>query len=137
MNYDELDKKIIGIRKRGLNKILEDTLIADIRGEFYETGIVEKMDNISQRFKRNVKFLSRIHGSTCAASKIRENMGITTDKYFNDVVFFESRLQGLKTPLIVAEFYGLPVELLLFSDLEANEQRIKTEYPALFKQSRY
>jgi hypothetical protein len=136
MNYDDLDKKIIGIRKRGLNKILEDTLTADIRKEFYENAIKEKINNISDLFKRNVLFLQRMHHSNCAASKIRTTMGLEMDRNYHDTVFGERPLYSLRVAIIVAEFYGIPTELLLFVDLEANEQTIKKQYPAIFKQSR-
>jgi hypothetical protein len=54
----------------------------------------------------------------------------------NDYIFGKKRVGSLRTFFLVGEFYGLPVELLLFNDLETHGDILKKTYPALFKQSR-
>ena len=63
-------------------------------------------------------------------------MGLDIDLYFNKIIYDSKTLYSLKQAVMVSEFFGLPVELLLFTDLEINSEYIKQEYPALFKQSR-
>ena len=127
MTSDELDKKIIEIKKRGLNNFVENELIADLRKEYYEKTIEKKIHRLSDRFRANVLYLNRLHKENCSSNKINE---------FNKIIYEENRLYSLRQAIIVAEFFGLPVELLLFNDLEANGNTLKAEYPALFRQSR-
>lgn len=136
MTFDELDEKIIGIKKRGLNILIENELIATVRKEYYEKEIEKKVKHISDRFRKNVYLLNKAHGDTCSAQKIKEFMGIEIDYSINKVLYEEKGLYSLKHAYIIAEFFGLPVELLLFQDLEANYEILAKEYSALFKQNR-
>lgn len=136
MTSDELDKKIIEIKKRGLNNFVENELIADLRKEYYEKAIEKKIHRLSDRFRANVLYLNRLHKETCSSNKIKEFMGLEMPNEFNKIIYDEHRLYSLRQAIIVAEFFGLPVELLLFNDLEANGDTLKAEYPTLFRQSR-
>jgi hypothetical protein len=136
MTSDELDIKIIEIKRRGLNNFVENELIADLRKEYYGKAIEKKIHRLSDRFRSNVLYLSRIHKEACSAQKIKEFMGVDMPNDFNKILYEESKLYSLRQAIIVSEFFGLPVELLLFTDLEANGNTLKTEYPALFRQSR-
>jgi hypothetical protein len=136
MTGDELDKKIIEIKKRGLNNFVENELIADLRKEYYEKTIEKKIHFLSDRFRANVLYLNRLHKENCSSNKIKEFMGLEMPNDFNKIIYDENRLYSLRQAIIVAEFFGLPVELLLFNDLQANGDTLKTEYPALFRQSR-
>ena len=136
MTYDELDKKIIDIKKKGLNIILEASMIAEIRESFYNVRIDEKMQEISNTFVKNVRYLETLHGQFPTYGKIREFMGVIAHPDHNDYIFGKKRVGSLRTFFLVGEFYGLPVELLLFNDLETHGDILKKTYPALFKQSR-
>jgi hypothetical protein len=136
MTSDELDKKIIEIKKRGLNNFVENELIADLRKEYYEKAIEKKIHRLSDRFRANVLYLNRLHKENCSSNKIKEFMGLEMPIEFNKIIYDENRLYSLRQAIIVAEFFGLPVELLLFNDLEANGDTLKAEYPTLFRQSR-
>lgn len=136
MTSDELDKKIIDIKKRGLANFVENQLIKELRREFYEQKVQKNIRNISDRFRRNILFLNKIHGENCSAGKIKEFMGIDVEQTFNKVLYEEKSLYSLFQASLASEFFGLPTELILFTDLEANAELIKREYPALFKQSR-
>jgi hypothetical protein len=136
MTSDELDKKIIEIKKRGLNNFVENELIADLRKEYYEKAIEKKIHRLSDRFRANVLYLNRLHKENCSSNKIKEFMGLEMPIDFNKIIYDENKLYSLRQAIIVAEFFGLPVELLLFNDLQANGDTLKAEYPALFRQSR-
>lgn len=136
MTSDELDRKIIEIKKRGLNNFIENELIANIRKEYYEKAIEKKIHHISNRFRANVLYLNRLHKENCSANKIKEFMGIDMPNDFNKTIYEENKIYSLRQAIITSEFFGLPVELLLFTDLEANGTTLKAEYPTLFRQSR-
>lgn len=136
MTSDELDRKIIEIKKRGLNNFVENELIADLRKEYYEKAIEKKIHRISSRFRQNILYLNRLHKQNCSATKIKEFMGLDIPFDFNKIIYEEGKLYSLRHAIMASEFFGLPVELILFTDLEANGDTLKTEYPALFRQSR-
>lgn len=136
MSFDELEEKIINIKKRGLNNFVENQIIADLRREYYEKALEKKMVSISNRFRSNIFFLNRIHKENLTVTKIKEFMGIEFDFSFNKILYENHNVYSLRFAIVASEFFGLPVELLLFTDLEANEHTIKKEYPALFRQSR-
>lgn len=136
MTSDELDRKIIEIKKRGLNNFVENELISDLRREYYVKDIEKKVHRLSSRFRGNVLYLNRLHKENCSAQKIKEFMGLDMPNDFNKILYEEANLYSLRQAIMAAEFFGLPVELLLFNDLEANGDTLKKEYPALFRQSR-
>lgn len=136
MTSDELDRKIIEIKKRGLNNFVENDILKSLRKEFHEQNIEKILGHITDRFRKNIFFLNKLHGENFSAGKVKEFMGLDIDLYFNKIVYETKTLYSLKQAVMVSEFFGLPVELLLFTDLEINSDYIKKEYPALFKQSR-
>ena len=137
MNRDELEVKIIQVKKRGLPAKVEESIIRETRQEFYDKYFYNKIKHITMRFSRNILFLAKLHGTKFNIRQIYDTMGVTLGfSTFNDILYNKHVLDGLRTPLILAEYFGIPVELLLFQDLEANESALKEQYPALFKQSR-
>lgn len=136
MTFDELEKKIQSIKKRGLNIMVENELITDVRKRYHNEKLNEAIAAMSERVRRNNKFLGRLHGEYCSWQKIKSFMGIEYDPDLNRVLYEDHNLYSLRMAYGIAEFYGIPMELLLFTDLEANEDIIKREYPALIKQSR-
>ena len=136
MNLDQLDKKIIEVKRRGLNILVENELIADLRNQYYTLLIERKINRISDQVRRNVNFLQRAHGETISSNKIKEFMGMETEYSFNKIIYENNSLTSLKTATLIAEFYGIPVEILLFQDLEANVETFRQLYPALFRQNR-
>lgn len=136
MTLDELDKKIIEVKKRGLNILIENELIADLRKEYYNGLLKRKMTRITDQVRRNVLFMTKIHNQTISQGKIKEFMGIDVETNIHKVIYGESTLASLKTAILIAEFYGVPVEILLFQDIEANAETFRQFYPALFRQNR-
>jgi hypothetical protein len=136
MTLDDLEDKIIGIRKRGLNILLENELIALVRKDYYDVEIDKQILHITERFRKNVSFLNGLHKQNCSAEKIKEFMGVDIDKSINQILYGTKNMYSLKQAIIISEFFGLPVELLLFQDLSINRERFEKEYPALYKQSR-
>lgn len=135
MSYDDLDKKIISIKKRGLSKMLELNLISQARGEYYGEKIDTMEKEISTRFFQNLEFLSRMHRSFPSSSNVKDFMGVAVDQYYASVMRSEERIFSIRHVLIVSQYYGIPIQLLLFNDLELYGERIRTEYPTFFKQS--
>lgn len=136
MTSDELDKKIIQIKQRGLNNFVENELIATIRKEYYEKTIEKKISHLSNRFRENILFLNKLHKQNCSAQRIKDYMGFEMPMDFNKILYENGKIYSLRQVIITAEFFGLPFELILFTDLEANADTLKKEYPALFRQSR-
>ncbi len=54
MTFDDLERKIIEIRKRGLNIVVQTELIGNIRGEYYDKLIAKKQNAINDLFKKNI-----------------------------------------------------------------------------------
>ena len=136
MTLDELDKKIIEVKRRGLNILVETELIADLRSQYYEKLVERKLENISAQLRRNVVFLGNAHKQTISSAKIKEFMGINLEFNIHKIVYGDAKISSLKLAIYIAEFYGVPVEILLFQDLEANAETFKQLYPSLFRQSR-
>ncbi len=63
-------------------------------------------------------------------------MGMDVDTNIHRVIYGDSALTSLKTAILIAEFYGVPVEILLFQDIEPNVETFRQLYPALFRQNR-
>lgn len=136
MTFDDLEKKIIEIRRRGLNIIVQTELIGTVRGEYYDELIAKKQKAISDLFKKNINYLASLHKQKVTCNLIQETMGVQTDLNLNKIIYGNMMINNIKTAIIVSEFYGLPVDLLLFNDLEANAKTLKEVYPALFRQGR-
>ena len=134
MTADELEQKIVDIRKRGLPKLLEFELIGKARGEYYEERINISEAQISERFFNNIDFLSRMHKSFPSATNIKEYMGYQVDNYYSNMMS-ANKLFSIKQAIVISKYYGIPVELLLFQDLELYGERIRKDYPSFFKQS--
>jgi hypothetical protein len=136
MTFDELEEKIRSIKKRGLNIMVEAELIADVRKRYHEKKLDQRIKAMSDRVRRNNKFLGKLHGEYCSWQKIKTYMGLEYNPDLNKILYDEYNIYSLRMAYGIAEFYGIPMELLLFTDLEANEEIIKREYPSLIKQSR-
>jgi hypothetical protein len=136
VTLDELDKKIIEIKQRGLNVLVENELIADLRSQYYSDLLKRKLNRITDQLKRNVMFMGKLHGEMVSPNKIKEFMGMEVENNLSRIIFGDSTLTSLKTAILVAEFYGVPVEILLFQDIEANAETFREFYPALFRQGR-
>lgn len=136
MSFDELEKKIISIRKRGLNILVENQLIADARKLYYTALVDKRMASLTERFRNNANFLGKLHGEWASAEKIRNLMGMELERNINQVLYEGYTLRSLYQATMVSEFYGIPLELMLFTDLQANEEILKKQYPALFRQNR-
>lgn len=63
-------------------------------------------------------------------------MGMDADTNIHRIIYGESALTSLRTAILIAEFYGVPVEILLFQDIEPNVETFRKLYPALFRQNR-
>jgi len=136
MTFDELDREIIAIKKQGLTPYVERHKIGQVRQKYYLYKITAEKERCTQLFLKNVRFLNKIHKSWCNKHNVEENMGISTDDFFQMLLEEKMNIFNFEHILICAAFFGIPSELILFTDLEANEQTIRNEYPSLFKQSR-
>lgn len=136
MTADELDKEIIAIKKQGLTPYVEKYKIAQTRQKYYLAKIEDDKQNLIALFKKNLNFLSQLYNIRYNKHQIDEFLAIKTEDYFQ--LFLDGKVQlfNLEYVLIASVFFGIPAELLLFTDLEANEQTIRKQYPLIFKQSR-
>ena len=137
MTTDDLERKIISVKKRGLNILVENELIRSARKEYYTELAEKKLKSISETFRKNVLFLGKVHGDYVTNHKIFEFMGIDMDMHVSRVLYENANVTSIRQALFVSEYYGVPVEVMLFQDIQANEETFKQLYPALFKQSRH
>jgi hypothetical protein len=132
MTIDEFEQERVNIKKKGLSPYVEDHLMAKLRHKYY-TALIDKQEmEISERLLNNMRFLNRIHKSKLSMNNMTDYMGLRSDKYLNATII-EGKLVHFKYILWIAAYFGIPSELLLYTDLEANEGTIKAQYPALFK----
>jgi len=134
MTLDDLDKKIIQIRKKGLHKVVELEQIRKVRGEYFEKKSEKSLNVISERFFKNIMFLSSKFKSFPSSNNIREFMGISPSLTFDAFVRNKSNFFSIKDAILVSEYYGVPVNLLLFDDIEIYGEQIWKEYHSFFKQ---
>ena len=136
MTAEELEAKIIAIKKRGLNILVEQDLIRDLRSTYFGIKINNRVQAITETFRRNVEFLSRLHKDQVTVNKVNRYMGVRLRPEEDAIIMENKSLYSLYVAIVVAEYYGLPVELLLFKDLSANETLFREQYPTLLKQNR-
>ena len=137
MTFDELDKKTIEIKKLGLSPILEISKISEVRKEYYTSKLKQNQKVIKDRFFKNIHFLVAKYKTSPVKSNIKEFMGIDVDDAYLKFYSDKQDVYNMKFVLIMSMFYGIPAELLLFHDLEAYGEQLKSNYAALFKQSQY
>lgn len=116
--------------------MVENELIADARKTYHEERMRKKLEIMADLIRRNNNFLGKLHGEYCSAQKIKSFMGLETSGNLNKALYENGIFYNLHSIYAVAEFYGIPMELLMYTDLEANEDIIKREYPAIIRQGR-
>lgn len=132
MTIDEFEQERVEIKKQGLSPYVEDHKLAKLRHRYYAALIERQEDEISDRILKNIRFLCRIHKTKLNLEHFTDYMGLRMDSYLR-MCLLEGRIHNFQNILWVAAFFGIPSELLLYTDLEANEGTIKAQYPALFK----
>jgi hypothetical protein len=137
MTADDLDREIIALKKQGLTPYVEKHKTGQLRQKYYLAKITKERENQTQLFLKNIAFLNRIHKSKCNKYTVEETMGIGTDDFFEMLLQGKMSIYNYTHVVLCACFFGIPTELILFTDLEANEQTIRNEYPSLFQQSRH
>jgi len=135
MTLDEFEQEVLKIKKKGLTKLTEINEIAKVRTKYHTHRIHVDHKKISDQIHRNIDYLKVKTSIAPTASRIREFMGIQTDVYYTDVLKGDRWFYSFPQVIIIAQFYGLPVELLIFYDLKAYGTELWEKYPALFKQS--
>ncbi len=132
MTVDEFEQERVNIKKKGLSPYVEEHMLAKLRHKYYSALVDKQEREISERFLANIRFLNRIHKSYITLDNLTDYMGVRTDSTLLHT-FTEGRLTNFKCILWVAAYFGMPSELLLYTDLQAHEGTIKAQYPALFK----
>lgn len=132
MTVDEFEQERVNIKKRGLSPYVEDHLMGKLRHRYYTLLVDKQYDEINERLKRNIHFLARVHKIKFDVHVFTDYMGVQMDKNFRELVI-DKKINYYKYVLWVAAFFGIPSDLLVYTDLEANEETIRTQYPALFK----
>lgn len=135
MTLDEFEQEVLKIKKKGLTKLTEINEIAKVRTKYHTHRISVDHKKISDQINRNIDYLRVKTRISPTASRVREFMGIRTDDYYSDAVKGNNLFYSFPQVIIIAQFYGLPVELLVFHDLKAYGTELWEKYPALFKQS--
>lgn len=132
MTYDELDKKIIEIKKKGLPYMVEQSKIAEVRGQYYDQESENQLREISVRFCKNIEALAKMHRSWPSVNHVEEFTGIKVPQGYNKFITHKPLLTNLRYVMVVSIYYNIPAEVLLFTDIEAHEKTIKEQYPFIF-----
>jgi hypothetical protein len=135
MTVDDLERQILEIKKQGLPFIVEQSKISEIRGMFYDIYMEDELRSISLTFHRNIDLLGRIHKTLPSVNNVKEYVGATIPLGYEKFIKYRSLLTNMRYAAIVSMFYGVPMEILLFTDLSANEEITKTKYPFIFRKA--
>ena len=137
MTLDELEQKIIEVKKKGLAKIIELKQIKDIRSVYYKERIQRAEDTISNRFYKNLLYLANRFKSFPSNSNIEEFMGMSFSPFYDNFIKNQAGMLPIKDMILISEYYGVPLNLLIFEDIEIYGEQIWKEYNTIFKQSKY
>jgi len=137
MTYDELEKQIIEIKKKGLPYIIQQSKIAELKGKFYDDESENQLRKISVQFSKNIETLGKMHKSWPSVNHVQEFTGITLPQGYHNFITNRTLLTNLRYVMVVSVYYNIPPEILLFTDIEANEQTIKNQYPFIFGKNSY
>lgn len=137
MTFDELDKKIINIKSKGLPKVVELQQVKEVRSEYYRERINNIENSLSARLFKNINYLATKFKSFPSNSNIQEFMGVTLSPYFDIFIKNQGGLLPFKDMVAISEYYGVPLNLLIFEDIEIYGEQIWKEYNTIFKQGKY
>lgn len=137
MTFDELDKKIISIRKKGLPKVVELQQIKEVRSEYYKERITYVESSISKRVFKNINYLATKFKSFPANNNIQEFLGVSLSPYFDTFIKTQMGSLPMKDIIVISEYYGVPANLIIFEDLEIYGEQIWKEHHTFFKQGKY
>lgn len=137
MTIDELENKIIEIKKKGLPKIVELNQLREVRSEFYKKKVKKAEEILSSRVLRNISFLSKTFKSYPTSSNIKEFMGVDVSIYYDSFMKNEKGILPFRDMYVIALYYGVPINLFMFEDLEVHGEQIWKEYNTVFKQSKH
>lgn len=137
MTLDELDKKLINIKSKGLPKVVELQQIKEVRSEYYRQRISNIENSLSARIFKNINYLATKFKSFPSNSNIQEFMGVTLSPYFDVFMKNQGGLLPFKDMVAISEYYGVPLNLLIFEDIEIYGEQIWKEYNTIFKQGKY
>ena len=137
MTFDELDQEIVLIKRKGLTPFVEQNLIKQVRKDFYSEKLKKDQLEMFSLLHRNIRFLERQYKTYANSVNIQDYLGINISHMYKDWYMGNMSLGSFEFFLYIAYFFSIPVEILMFTDLEANENTIKKQYPLIFKQSRY
>lgn len=136
MTFDDLDREVNSVKKKGLSPFVQENLIKQVRKQFYEEKIAKDLKAIVSLIHKNTLFLERQIKASASSHNIKDYLGVSLAYNYQDWYLGKETSFRLEFALIIANYFAVPVELLMFTDLEANERTIKEQYPLIFKQSR-
>lgn len=137
MTLDELDKKIINIKAKGLAKVVELQQIKEVRSQYYKERISNVENTLSTRLFKNINYLATKFKSFPSSNNIEEFMGVTLSPYYDVFIKNQGGVLPFKDIIAVSEYYGVPLNLLIFEDIEIYGEQIWKEYNTIFKQGKY
>jgi hypothetical protein len=137
MTADDLDKRIISIKNKGLPKVVELQQLNELRSEYYSERIGNLENALSKRLFKNINYLATYFKSFPSNSNIQEFMGITLSPYFDIFIKTQGGIPPFKDIIAISEYYGVPVNLLIFDDIEIYGEQIWKKHNTIFKQSKY
>lgn len=136
MTFDELDHEVNLIRKKGLTPFVEHNLIKQVRAQFYNEKLQNDKIEMYRMLHKNLDFLERHYKVRATPSNIMDYLGIFPHTNYGEWYVERVPLGHHDYFYYIAYFFSIPVELLQSTDLEANENTIKKQYPLIFRQSR-
>ena len=114
---DELNQKISEVRRRESSIPVQKAEISRLKRHYFTENINTKLTEISERVRKNIEFLKLKMGRALTVNNIIEHMGINVDIGVQEFIRENGLMYSTKMAIIASEFYGIPVEDIMFKDL--------------------
>jgi len=123
---DQLVEDVLRIRRTTPSPIVAKAEVSRRKRVYFHENITRKQEELTENVRRNLEFLKLRLGRMMTVNNIIEHMGITVDPSVYGFLNDKEKLYSLKVVIIASEFYGVPVEDILFRDLSARDQIYRT-----------
>lgn len=118
MKAEDFHLKVQEIKSLGMRQLSEDMAIQKLKGEFFDHQVLVASQAIRDRLQRNLDYLSLVFKKRPSHKALKENMGCKLPEDLKDwIQNFEGKISTLRAIVILAMFYGVPEEDLMFIDM--------------------
>ncbi len=132
----DFEKALLEIKFSGEREIIKVKKTRELTQRFWTKNVRGQCDHISDRLVRNMQTLYEYTGRKCTPKNISDYMCMGTPEDL--MKFFEEgfRIASIRSAVLMAEFYRLPVEMIMFQDIKAiyEKEEFRKQYAFIIRQ---